>query len=359
LLYGVVLAGGKGERFWPLSRANRPKQFLRLTSNKTMIEETIDRVLPLIPTEQIRIITGRSMTKMVLEAVPSLSDRNIISEPFGRNTAAAIGLAAVHLSKDDPRAVLAVLSADHLIQPADRLLKILEESAAIASKNHHLITLGIVPTRPEIGYGYIKVGKRYDYTGDEQVYHVSTFTEKPRLAVAKEYYFSGNFLWNSGMFVWSAKAILEAVEKCQPELSALLTEYAEHVGRADEIEARMRLYQKATSISIDFAVLEKADNVLTVKADILWDDIGGWSALGRYKDKDSDHNVLIGKTTMLDSYEMTVYNEDDAIIACLGVSDLIVVRSGDIVLVAHKTRSADIKQLLVQLGQDEATRGYL
>lgn len=359
MLYGVILAGGKGERFWPVSRSSRPKQFLKLTSDKTMIEETIDRVLPLIPLENIRIITSRAMSNFITEAMPGIAEDNILSEPFGRNTCVAIGLAAVHLIKEDQHANLAVLSADHLIRPTEKLLKTLQGGAAIASASGHLLTLGIVPTRPETGYGYIKVGDRYEHPTDLPVFYVSGFTEKPRASMAKEYYFSAKYLWNSGMFIWTAEAFLAALKSHQTELYDLLMGYAEQIGRPSEIEARMELYTKATSISVDVAVLEKADNVLTVRADFIWDDVGDWNALSRYKPKDGDSNVQIGSVLTMDSYEMTVFNDGDGIITVLGCSDMIVVRSGEVFMVAHKTRAEDIKKLLTKLGEDDETRKYL
>ena len=359
MLYGVILAGGKGERFWPVSRSSRPKQFLKLTSDKMMLEETIDRVLPLIPMENVRIITSRSMSKFITDAMPNFTEANILSEPFGRNTCIAIGLAAIHLLKEDPHANMVVLSADHLINPAEKLLKILESSAAISSSGDYLLTLGIVPSRPETGYGYIRVGDRYEHPTDQPVFFVSAFTEKPRTEVAKEYYFSGKYLWNSGMFVWTARAFLKALADHQAEMHKLLMEYSEHIGKASEIEARMQLYTKATSISVDVAVLEKADNVLTVKADFVWDDVGDWNALGRYKTKDTDGNVKIGNVVALDSYEMTVFHEGDGIVAVLGCSDMIVVRSGEVTMVAHKTRAEDIKKLLAKLGESDETREYI
>jgi mannose-1-phosphate guanylyltransferase len=291
--------------------------------------------------------------------MPGIGEDNILGEPFGRNTCAAIALAAVHLIKEDPHANMVVLSADHLIKPAEKLLKILEGGAAIASTSGHLLTLGIVPTRPETGYGYIKVGDRYEHPTDLPVHYVSAFTEKPRASIAKEYYFSGQYLWNSGMFIWTAEAFLKALEQCQPELYKQFTEYSEHIGQPSEIEARMELYTKAAKLSVDVAVLEKADNVLTVKADFVWDDIGDWNALSRYKPKDAESNVQIGKVLTMDSYEMTVFNDGEGIITVLGCSDMIVVRSGEVFMVAHKTRAEDIKKLLEKLGEDDETRHYL
>lgn len=360
MLYGVVLAGGKGERFWPLSRASRPKQFLRLTSGKMMLEETIDRVLPLIPYENIRIVTSQSMKNFIIENAENANDEHILSEPFGRNTCLAIGLAAIHLQQEDNDAVLVVLSADHLIKPAEKLLEILAAGAAIASVEDRLITIGIVPTRPETGYGYIKIGDMYKHERGYIFYRVAAFAEKPKSAVAHEYYYSHSYLWNSGMFIWSARSILKAINECQPHLGELLEAYAKFIGTPQEASAREKLYESATSISIDFAVLEKADNVLTIKGDIIWDDIGGWNALARYKAMNSDNNIVIGNTVTQDTYECVLYNETkEGIIACLGVSDLVIVRTDDITMVAHRTKADEIKALLAQLNEDENTRKYL
>jgi len=355
----VILAGGKGERFWPLSRAERPKQFLRLTSDKTMLEETIERVMPLIPLENIRIVTSERMSQFILDSIDYIKEANILSEPAGRNTCLAIGLAAVHLRQSDPDAVMVVLSADHLIRPAEKLLQILKAGCVIAGVEDRLITIGITPTRPETAYGYIKLGEVYKHEGGSVVYHVSGFTEKPKAAVAHEYYYSHNYLWNSGMFIWSAEAVLKAIATCQPELGRLLAEYSNDIGKSTEAAAREKLYQQAPSISIDFAVLEKASNVLTIKADIVWDDVGGWRALERYKERDQENNIIIGNGVVVDTYETIVYNGAAGIITCLGVSDLIIVRTDNITMVAHKSRADDIKKILEKLQENEATRQYL
>ncbi|MFQ6007870.1 MAG: mannose-1-phosphate guanylyltransferase [Candidatus Zixiibacteriota bacterium] len=359
MTYGVILAGGKGERFWPLSRAERPKQFLRLISDKTMLEETIERVKPLIPIKNIRIVTGERMGKFIIDSISDVNEENILSEPEGRNTCLAIGLAAVHLQKSDPKAVMVVLSADHLIRPADKLHRILEAGIGIAKVEDRLITIGITPTRPETAYGYIKLGEVYKQQGESIVYYVSGFTEKPKAAVAHEYYYSRNYLWNSGMFIWSTQSILRAVETCQPELGELLADYTEYIGSDKEGESRAKLYREAPAISVDFAVLEKADNVLTIKADIVWDDIGGWRALERYKEMDLENNIIVGDGIAVDTYETTIYNNSDGIIACLGVSDLIVVRTDNITMVAHKSKSEEMKKILEKLEEDEKTHQYL
>ncbi len=359
MIYGVVLAGGRGERFWPLSRKERPKQFLKLISDKTMIEETIERVRPFIPMEHIRIVTSDLMKDTITQIIPGIKDINILGEPQGRNTALAIGLAAVHLLKEDPDAVMVVLSADHLIRPAERLLKILEAGTTIAASEDSLITIGVVPTRPETGYGYIKLGELYRRENEFTIYQVAAFKEKPKATVASEYYYSGNYLWNSGMFVWSAKAILNAVKVCHCDLGTQLEEYSTKIGTAEEADARQKLYEETTPISIDFAVLENAENVLTIKADIIWDDVGDWRALERYKKMDVDNNVIVGDVVTVETFESTIYNNADGIIACLGVSDLIVVRSDNITLIVHKSRAQEVKELLAKLHEDEKMRTYL
>jgi len=359
LVYGVILAGGKGERFWPLSRADRPKQFLKLTSGKMMLEETIDRVLPIIPYDNIRIITGESMRRFIVDSIERATDKNIISEPCGRNTCIAIGLAAVHLLKEDPTAIMVVLSADHLIKPAEKLLQILDAGASIASTEERLITIGIVPTRPETGYGYIKMGEMYKHEGEHIFYNISGFTEKPKAPLAHEYYYSHQFLWNSGMFIWSAKTILNAIKEFQPTMADHLEEYTFHIGTENELKARNELYEKTVNISIDVAVLEKANNVLTVRGDIIWDDIGGWNALPRYKKMNQDNNVIVGNVVTIDSYETIIFNEDEGLIACLGVSDLVIVKTGNITMVVHKTKADRIKEILARLEEDEDLHKFL
>jgi mannose-1-phosphate guanylyltransferase len=357
--YAIIMAGGRGERFWPLSRGSRPKQFLKLTSDKTMLEETIERVEPLIQVENLRIVTTEAMTRQVQSEMPHIPKESILVEPIGRNTCLAIGLAAVHLRHDNNHAVMVVLSADHLIRPAAKLLQILRDGMAIAAMEEVLITIGIVPTRPDTGYGYIKFGKLYREEGQSTVYDVSAFAEKPKASLAQEYYFTKQYFWNSGMFIWSAKAIMNAIHRCVPEMGEQLETYAKTIGTSRELEARAELYRVATSISIDYAVLEHADNVKVIKGDFIWDDVGSWNALERYKDRDSDNNVLIGETVQLNTYETTVYNDAEGLVACIGVSDIVVVRSGETTLVVHKTKTASVKELLAKLAEDEKYKKYL
>ncbi len=229
----------------------------------------------------------------------------------------------------------------------------------MAAKEDYLITIGIAPSRAETGYGYIKLGQPHKTEAGITIYEVEEFAEKPRLLVAQKYYYGREHLWNSGMFIWSVKTIMKSIEEHAPEAYALLQTYAKSIGTADENAARIKLYNEAEPISIDFAVLEKASNTLTLKADIVWDDVGSWNSLERYMKPNGDRNVVVGNAVLEDSYELTVYNEGEGLIACLGVSDLVVVKSENLVLVAHKTKVSEIKRVLAKIGErDDADKHF-
>ncbi len=359
MIHGVIMAGGKGERFWPLSNEARPKQLLPITSERSMLQVTLDRMDDYIPSENILIVAGANIREAIIESSSRISEKNILAEPFGRNTCLAIGAAAIHLEKDDPEAIMVVLSADHLIEPAAKLIKAIKAGTKAAAEQDSLITIGIVPTRAETGYGYIELGEQLKDIDGTNLYEVKAFKEKPRPTVAQRYYHGRRHWWNSGMFIWSTKSILSALSKYQPEMYGLLTEYKKHIGTKNEEQAILKLYEEADPISIDYAVLEEADNVLTLKGDFVWDDVGSWMSLQRFLDTDDDNNVIVGKAVMLDSYESTVYNSGDGLIASLGISDLVIAKIGEVVMVAHKTQLHRIKELLEKLGEDEDLKKYL
>ena len=359
MIYAVILAGGKGERFWPISRSGFPKQLLKITSEKSMLQETIDRIQDFIPQKQTVIVTGSNIKSAILKGSPSLKEDNIIIEPQGRNTCLAIGLAAVYLKKKAPDATMAVLSCDHLIKPKERLIETLKLGAEITNKDDFLVTIGVIPTRAETAYGYIELADLYETYGQVSVYKVKQFKEKPDRMVAQEYYYDRKHLWNSGMFVWKVDSILKALEKHMPQMYRSLMEHQETLGTKREKESLNNLYSQAEDISIDYAVLEKADNVLCVRADMIWDDIGSWLALDRIKEKDSDGNVVIGNSLAVDSYETIIHNDGDGIVLTMGISDVVVVKTGDIVFVAHKTKIPEIKELLKKLGEDKDLKKYL
>ncbi len=359
MTYGVILAGGRGERFWPLSRYEHPKQLLKLTSSKTMIEETIDRFEGFIPTERILVVTGGNLKDKILEVVPFLEQENLLLEPVGRNTCLAIGLAAIHIVEKDPDGVMVVLSSDHMISPRERLLTILQAGSEIAKESDHLITIGVVPSRAETAYGYIELDQEFDQRRGVTFYHVKQFKEKPVPTKAQEYYLDRNHLWNSGMFIWRADVILKAIEKHSPNIHKCLKDYSRTIGKTNEEAARAGLYNDCENISIDFAVMEKSSNVLTIKGDIDWDDVGSWLAMERIHKRDRENNVLVGDVIIEDGFENIVINDADGVIAGLGVTDLVIVRTGEIVMVAHKTRVAEIKNMLAKLADNEKYEKYL
>ena len=357
--YAVILAGGRGERFWPLSRTQHPKQLLHITSDKTMLQETIDRIKDFIPIERSLVVTGANIKDPILDNVTYLKEENLLVEPEGKNTCLAIGLAAVHLSKIDPEACMVVLSSDHYIEPKEKLQKVLEVATEVAGKGEYLITLGIVPDRAETAYGYIEFSDLFDTVEGIPIYKINKFKEKPDRITAQEYYYDRKHLWNSGMFVWRTDTFLKALEKYVPDSYQKLLAYSEQIGKKTQEEAVKKLYAESKETSVDCAVLEKANNVLTIKADLNWDDIGSWLALERIKKKDRDNNVILGKATTLGTYETTVVNDSKGIITVLGVSDLVIVQTDDIVFVAHKTRVSDVRELIQRFAGNKELEKYL
>jgi mannose-1-phosphate guanylyltransferase len=357
--YAVIMAGGKGERFWPLSRAGSPKQFLKVLSEKTLLEDTLERVSAFLPKERTTVVAGQALKQPILENVPALSEKNLLLEPEGKNTCPAIGLAAIHLLKNDPQAVMVVLPSDHFIEPKERLIRILSAAADVAQKGDYLITVGVVPSRPETGYGYIELGEKEASVDGVSLFQVARFKEKPNRTAAQEYYLDRKHLWNSGMFVWSAKSFLKALERHQPAMFQLLEQYSDAIGKPKEWEARQKLFAVTEAISVDFAVLEKAANVLTIQSDFTWDDVGSFLALERVRPRDRENNVCVGPGKLFSSYETTVVNEGEGLVVAFGVSDLVVVKAGDLVLVAHKARVADLKEVTERLAADPNFKKFL
>jgi mannose-1-phosphate guanylyltransferase len=346
MLHTVILAGGRGERFWPLSRQDRPKQLLALNGQRTMLEETIERVIELVPLERTYVVTGSHLTEPVAKALPRLRKENLMAEPCGRNTCMAIGLAAAEIGRHDPDAVMLVLSADHRIEPAERLRSILAFGADLASSEAALVTIGITPSRAETGYGYIEVADTLCTQGDITAFRVAGFKEKPEPRQAQIYYYGRKHLWNAGIFVWSVPVIWRALAQHCPLHFAALEKCREAPG---DLAVRKASYDAVPDISIDFAVLEKAENVVTIKADLVWDDVGSWLALDRMRERDHDGNVRAGSVIAVDSTESIIYNDAEGLIATLGISDLVVVRSGPVTFVAHKSRVNQIRNLVQQV----------
>jgi mannose-1-phosphate guanylyltransferase len=346
--YAVIMAGGRGERFWPKSRQKFPKQFLRLLGDRTMLQRTVDRLKRLVEPEQIYIVTGKLYYDIVLDQVPEVPKENIILEPVGRDTAAAIGLSAVVISRRNPDGVMIVLPADHYIADEEHFCEVLESAVAAAAPGTHLVTLGITPNRPETGFGYIAHGRLYDIIEGNPAYTVDRFTEKPDYRCALEYLASGNYYWNSGIFVWRADLILRLIEQHLPELHAGLLQIAGAFGTERYESTLLKIFTDLPKISIDHGVMEKAGNVLVLPGNFGWDDVGSWTALESYKEKDEQGNYLEGRGVLVDTNNTLVFTSDK-VVATLGVEDLIVVEGRDSILICHKKHAQEIKKVISAL----------
>jgi mannose-1-phosphate guanylyltransferase len=348
MLAVVIMAGGRGERFWPESRLNRPKQFLSLTGSQPMLEQTVERVLPLAPWERVYVVTAAAYEGLVRHTLPHLPTDNLLLEPVGKDTAPCIGWAAQHIAQTwGPDTVLAVLPADHSIQDAPELCRLLSAAVERAHQSSELITLGIQPDRPETGYGYIEYGELNAVVQGRMCYKVKRFVEKPTSQRAQEFLAAGGFLWNSGMFVWRADAILQAIQQHLPEIAAGLRRI-QPVSQ-DGGESLALEYRRLPAISIDYGVMEKASNVCVFPCDISWDDVGSWFALERVLPADEHGNVVVGDHIGVRTGSSVIIGHAGRLIATLGVQDLIVVDAGDVVVVCPKSEAHNIRDLVAEL----------
>jgi mannose-1-phosphate guanylyltransferase len=354
-LHAVILCGGRGERFWPKSRRALPKQFITLFGHESLTQETSDRVRPLCPRAH-QLFVAPAEFEQVLRGQLGVSAR-LVFEPLGRNTAPAIGLAAEYLKHEDPEATMLVLPADHLIEDGAAFLKAVKMGSQLA-QDGMLVTFGIRPERPDTGYGYIQLGSRMAGKGQLAALRVQAFKEKPSPARARAYLAAGNYVWNSGMFIWRVDAILSAFHEFMPEFHAELETFGKTIGTGREKAALARLYRKAPSISIDYAVMEKAENVACVRGTFDWDDVGSWLALARHIKPDHSGNVANGALVARNSSHCIV-DSDAGVVAVLGVKDLVIVRAGDAVLVADKNGLQHIKQLLADIAVLPYARRFL
>jgi len=345
MTYAVVLAGGWGERLWPMSTRCRPKQLLQLAGDRALVVQALDRVAPLVSVERTLVLTGAGLRESVLKELPAVPPNRVIGEPVGRNTAPAIALAAKLLVSEDPDAIMVVLPADHVIGDAEAFRGAIATAVEAAGAEGALVTLGIRPARAETEYGYIKAGER---TATDGVLRVERFAEKPDIETAESFLADGGYFWNSGMFIWRADRYLEEVDRHLPELAGALAGLSKGVddaGFADELE---RFYAEAPSISVDYGIMEKAEEVLVVPAGFHWDDVGAWSALGRVWPVDERGNAVRGNVVHLDSSGCVISCEQ-GIIAVVGLTDVVVVRTGDATLVCPRERSRDVRRIVEEL----------
>jgi mannose-1-phosphate guanylyltransferase len=342
--YAVIMAGGRGERFWPKSRQELPKQFLRLVGERTMLQRTVNRLMQVVGPEQIYIITGKVYYDVVLGQVPEVPESNIILEPVGRDTAAAVGLSALTISRRDPAGVMIVLPADHYIADEDHFCEVLKAAVAAAGSVQHLVTLGITPSRPETGFGYIARSGLYDIIEGIPAYTVDQFTEKPDYERALSYLASGKHYWNSGIFVWRTDLILSLIGQHLPQLHSGLRQIDGAWNTPGYESTLEQVFAGLPKISIDYGVMEKAGGVLVLPGNFGWDDVGSWTALDAYKEKDERGNHLEGRGVLVDTSNTLVFSAGK-VVATLGVSDLIVVEGKDSILICHKGCAQDIKKV--------------
>jgi mannose-1-phosphate guanylyltransferase len=367
MLHAVIMAGGTGTRFWPESRARRPKQLLPLVGSKTMVRTTVERLAGLAPPERIVVATTAELAESIAEELPELPRAAILAEPMKRNTAACIGLAAIRVGRDDPEATMAAMPADHAISPVEAFHDAIRFAAALVEEQpERIVTFGVRPTYPAESFGYIERGERLEGPGDElkaacgfaqspgrppespppAAYRVRRFHEKPDAATARQYLDSGAFSWNAGIFVWRAATILAALAEHQPALHERLVRIAEAAGSPGFDDVLRREFAAMPSISIDHAVLERAAEVVVVEAPFDWDDVGSWQAIGRLSGADAEGNTIQARHVGLYTRGTVVRGPDDHLIATLGLVDCIIVHTPDATLVADKHDEESVRALV-------------
>ena len=341
----VIMAGGRGERFWPQSRLTRPKHLLPIVGERALLVQTIERLLPMIPAERVLIITNRQQSAAIRELCPMLPAENIVAEPVGRDTAAAVGLALVLVRRRDPQATFAMLPADHVIHDTVTFRADLDRAFTAAEREPLLVTLGIRPTEPATGFGYIQRGA--PRAGVEGLHEVTRFVEKPQLEVAKGYLASGDYLWNAGMFFWQVPVVADAFAQHVPDLWAELGKLDAALAAGQPLDAVLEaLYPTLKKISVDYALIEKARNVAVIPTRFDWDDVGAWPAVTRHFPADAAGNVVRGLAAVGQAAGNLVVSTPDHLLAVLGVQDLIVVHTPDATLVCPKEKAQEIKALL-------------
>ncbi len=346
-MYALIMAGGSGTRLWPASREARPKQLLGLLSERTMLQEACQRVAPLVPDDQIFVVTSEAYTDVVRQQIPQVPAANVIGELEGHGTAPCIGLSALYLKRLDPEAVMAVLTADHYIEKADELRGALGAAAQVAEEGR-LVTLGIEPNRPATGYGYIERGERLARISGLDVYRVEKFTEKPDLSTAQAFMESGRYYWNSGMFIWKVSAILREFEKLMPRLYAQLMEIDAALGTAEERAVLELVWPQVKKETIDYGIMERAEDVAVIPVDIGWSDVGSWATLLELLPADGEGNVVVGQHVGLDTRGCLIHGSCH-LVTTIGLEDMIIVDTEDALLVCPRERAQEVRDLVKKL----------
>jgi mannose-1-phosphate guanylyltransferase len=353
MLHAIVMAGGSGTRFWPASRAALPKQLLPLAGAKTLLEDTVDRLDGLVPPDRVMVVTAGRLLDAVRRQLPQVPEAGLVGEPCKRDTAPCIGLAALLVARHDPDAIMAVMPSDHVIRPAEGFRAAIRQAATLVEESPgRLVTFGIKPTYPAECFGYIQQGdplKAAPAGGSAAVHTVAQFREKPPAAVAQEYLAAGNYLWNGGIFVWKAATILAALAERQPECLAHLQRIASAWDTPDRDTVFAEEFAAIKGISIDYAVLEHARDVVVIEAPFSWDDLGGWSAVARQRGGDTDGNTVVGKHLGIESLRTIVHTGDDHLVVTMGLQDMLVVHTPDATLVAHRSHEEAVRKVVAEL----------
>jgi len=353
--YVAIMAGGIGSRFWPLSRVNHPKQFLDiLGTGKTLIQQTFDRFVKLVPVENIYVITANDYLGITSEQLPKLPKENILGEPFRKNTAPCIAYISFKLQQLNPEASLIVAPADHLILDESKFLEVCEDALDFVNHFNALITIGITPTYPNTGYGYIQ---HEGVEATPAVYKVKTFTEKPNKDLAKAFIASGDFLWNSGIFVWKLKHGIDAFYKHLPEMYELFATEESKLNTEEEKQMLEEIYPQCASISIDFGVMEKADNVFVIPASFGWSDLGTWNSAWENMEKDYYENAVAGNNVIVfDASKCVVHVPDKKLVVLQGLEDYIVADTKDVLLICHKDKEQEIKNYVAEVKRNKGEK---
>jgi len=349
----VIMAGGKGERFWPKSRTNLPKQFLNISGNESMLQLTIKRLEKLIPVSQIFIVTNELYAELIKAQILKLPYDNIIIEPVGRNTAPCIGLASIVIEERFPGSTMVVLPSDHIIKDEAGFLQILNTAFDVAASGPHLVTLGIRPTYPETGYGYIERTDEVRLVNGMEVYKVNQFVEKPSVEKARAYLEAGNFYWNSGIFVWQVQVIRDYIRTLMPDMHEVLETIKAGFRTGDWREAIRREFHRMPDESIDYGIMEKVRDIHVIPCVFGWDDVGSWTALERINELDENGNVIRGNILNLDTKRCIIESSGGKLIATLGIEDLIIIDTEDVTLICAKDKAQEIKLLLKELRQQK------
>jgi mannose-1-phosphate guanylyltransferase len=349
MIYSVIMVGGSGTRLWPVSRARRPKQTLRIGGADSLLVGTWKRARALSGEEGVIFVATAKLGGVIRGEVPGLPEGALVLEPEGRDTAACIGLAAVHVMRCDPEGVCVVMPADHLIRPVEKFVRVARTAAEVAERERCLVTMGIVPRSPATGYGYIhRAGPLAD--GYElAAYRVAAFREKPDQATARAYVDSGEYYWNSGIFAWRADVILAEMAKHLPDHHARLLEIASCIGSADETEACRRSYSQMERISVDYGVMEKAEEVAVVEADFSWDDVGSWTAYAEHIRRDADGNDVEGELIGVDCTDNIVVAPREKPVAAVGVKGMVIIDTPDVLFICPRSRDQDVKRMVEKL----------